>query len=86
MDTVFTTQGLLPKAWVDPATSSPEFVNFLSKAHEEYPQLFSKASSSRTNRRLLDEMRVVFFAWERLQRMRSESKDRVFEADFVSNV
>ncbi|KAH8998841.1 hypothetical protein EDB86DRAFT_2828382 [Lactarius hatsudake] len=68
------------------ATSSPEFVDFLSKAHEECPQLFSNTSSGKSNGRLLDEMRVVFFAWERLQRMRSESKDRVFEADFVSNV
>jgi hypothetical protein len=61
-------------------------VNFISKAHEECPRLFSKTSSGKSNCRLLDEMRVVFFAWERLQRMRSESKDRVFEADFVSNV
>jgi len=95
VDSVFDTQGLLPKEWVDPsskfyrrlrATSSPDFVDFLTKAHEECPQLFSKASSGKSNRRLLDEMRVVFFSWERLQRMRSESKDRVFEADFVSNV
>ncbi|KAH9064342.1 hypothetical protein EDB87DRAFT_1680985 [Lactarius vividus] len=95
VDSVFNTHGFLPKAWVDPsskfcrrlrATSSPEFVDFLSKAHEECPQLFSKTSSGKSNGRLLDEMRVVFFAWERLQRMRSESKDRVFEADFVSNV
>ena len=68
------------------ATSSPDFVDFLSNAFEECPQLFSKASSGKGNGRLLDEMRVVFFAWERLQRMRSESKDRVSEADFVSNV
>ncbi|KAH9037203.1 hypothetical protein EDB85DRAFT_2072986 [Lactarius pseudohatsudake] len=84
VDSVFFTRGYLPKALR--ATSSPEFVDFLSKAHEECPQLFSKTSSGKSNGRLLDEMRVVFFAWERLQRMRSESKDRVFEADFVSNV
>jgi hypothetical protein len=68
------------------STSSVEFVAFLTRAYEDCPHLFSKISSAERNCRLLDEMKNVFLAWERLQRMRSESKDRVSEADFVSNV
>jgi hypothetical protein len=68
------------------ATSSAEFVAFLMRVNEEYPQLFSNTSSAERNRRLLDEMKSVFFVWERLQRMRSESNDKVSEAEFVSNV
>jgi hypothetical protein len=68
------------------ATSSVDFVAFLTRAHEECPQLFSVTCSAERNRRLLDEMKTVFFAWERLQRMRTESKVKVSEADFVSNV
>ncbi|KAH9982349.1 hypothetical protein BGW80DRAFT_1161831, partial [Lactifluus volemus] len=92
---IFNTRGRLPAEWVDKsskfyrrmkATSSAEFVAFLMRVNEEYPQLFSNTSSAERNRRLLDEMKSVFFVWERLQRMRSESNDKVSEAEFVSNV
>jgi hypothetical protein len=68
------------------ATSSAEFVEFMTRAHEECPHLFSTTRSAERNRRLLDEMKNVFLAWERLQRMRTEWKDKVSEADLVSNV
>ncbi|KAH9984641.1 mitochondrial carrier domain-containing protein [Russula compacta] len=95
VDSVFNTHGCLPAEWLDKsskfyrrmkATSSPEFMTFMNKAQEECPLLFSRAVPARSNCRLLDELKVVFLSWEHLQRMRSESKDKASEADFVSNV
>lgn len=63
-----------------------EFVEFLTKAREECPLLFSKSIPARGNCRLLDEMKAVFLSWEHLGQMRAESEDRLSEADFVSNV
>jgi len=68
------------------ATSSFEFVEFLGKAQEECPWLFSKNVPASGNCRLLDEMKAVFLSWERLGRVRTESKEKASEADFVSNV
>jgi hypothetical protein len=59
---------------------------FMTTAQKECPQLFSKAIPAQNNGRLLDELKAVFLSWERLQRMRSESKHMASEADFVSNV
>ncbi len=59
---------------------------FLTKAHKERPQLFSEAIPAQNNCRLLDELKGAFLSWERLQLMRSESKNMASEADFVSNV
>ncbi len=59
---------------------------FMRRAQEECPQLFSKAIPAQNNCRLLDELKSAFLSWERLQRMRSESKQMASEADFVSNM
>jgi hypothetical protein len=48
--------------------------------------LFSKAVPAKANCRLLDEMKVVFLAWEHLERMHTESKGKASEADLVANV
>lgn len=58
----------------------------MTRAKEECPELFSKAVPAQNNGRLLDELKGAFLSWERLQRMRSESKHMASEADFVSNV
>jgi len=95
VDSVFNTRGRLPAEWVDKsskfyrrikATSSADFMAFLTRAQKECPQLFSEAIPAQSNCRLLDELKGVFLSWERLQRMRSESKYMASEADFVSNV
>ncbi|KAI0307693.1 hypothetical protein B0F90DRAFT_1621732 [Multifurca ochricompacta] len=86
VDSVFNTRGRLPAEWVNEVRTSDDFVAFIAKAHKECPGLFSGASSAKNDCRLLDDMKIVFSAWERLQRMRPESKDKVSEADFVSNV
>lgn len=59
---------------------------YMMRAHEERPLLFSKAVSAGENCRLLDELKAVFISWEHLQRIRSQPKDKLSEADFVSNV
>jgi hypothetical protein len=59
---------------------------FMTRAQKECPHLFSEDISAQNNGRLLDELKGVFLSWERLQRMRSESKYMTTEADFVSNV
>jgi hypothetical protein len=59
---------------------------FMTRAQQECPQLFSEAIPAQNNCRLLDELKGAFLSWERLQRMRSESKHMASEADFVSNV
>ncbi|KAI0271409.1 hypothetical protein BC834DRAFT_818064 [Gloeopeniophorella convolvens] len=84
VDGVFETSRRLPAEWVDKACSRPEFVSFITKAHEQCPELFSADVSPKDNCQLLDEMKVVFAAWERLRSLRSEA--RASEADFVSNV
>jgi hypothetical protein len=61
-------------------------MEFLTRAQEECPDLFSKTIPARSNCRLLDELKGVFLSWEHLRRIRSESKDKSSEADFVSNV
>jgi hypothetical protein len=61
-------------------------MEFMTTAYKECPLLFSKAVPARSNCRLLDELKCAFLSWEHLQRMRSESKDKSSEADFVSNV
>lgn len=61
-------------------------MDFMIRAKEECPQLFSKAIPAQNNCRLLDELKGAFLSWERLQRMRSESKYMASEADYVSNV
>ena len=59
---------------------------FMKRAQQECPELFSEAIPAQGNGRLLDELKGAFLCWERLQRMRSESKHMASEADFVSNV
>lgn len=95
VDSVFDTRGRLPAEWVDKsskfyrrikATSSTDFMEFMTRAHEECPQLFSNAIPAQNNCRLLDELKGAFLSWERLQGMRSEFKYMTSEADFVSNV
>lgn len=92
---VFDTEGCLPAEWLDKsskfhrrlkATSSTEFVQFMTRAQKEHPRLFSKSLRASSNCRLLDELKAVFFSWEHLRKMRSASDDKVSEADFVSNV
>lgn len=61
-------------------------MDFMIRAKEECPQLFSEAVPAQNNCRLLDELKGAFLSWERLQRMRSESKYMASEADYVSNV
>jgi hypothetical protein len=61
-------------------------MEFMTSAQEECPLLFSEDIPARSNCRLLDELKGAFLSWEHLRRMRSESKDKSSEADFVSNV
>ncbi|TFY76433.1 hypothetical protein EWM64_g7580 [Hericium alpestre] len=94
VDEVFKTMGMLPSAWVDKSSktyrrmksqSSPEFLEFLSMAHKQCPELFSDDVIVQASVELCDDMRSVFGAWKRLRRMR-ESQERLSEADYASNV
>ncbi|KAI0319711.1 hypothetical protein OF83DRAFT_1221904, partial [Amylostereum chailletii] len=94
VDEVFNTSGHLPVAWVDPSstvskaiakTSSTEFMKFLRKSYKDRPELFSDDISATSSWRLLDDLRCVFTAWDRLRQLRASST-KVSEAEFVANV
>ena len=69
------------------STSSSEFVNFLVTAYKQCPGMFSDDidPTAAANLRLLDDLRCVFVAHERLLRITS-SEGAVSEASMVANV
>jgi hypothetical protein len=66
-------------------TSTPGLLEFIRKAYEQSPSLFSDHVSRQDTLMLYADVHTVFSTWRRLKWMRA-SKEKWSEHDFVANV